>query len=337
MQFARPKSPTALSLMGATAMPIYTTKKLTTEIFVTRSTSLLKHKNKYLYDKTKYVNGRTKVIIGCPIHGYFMQSPKLHLCGHGCTKCATLARPAKKIKTTIQFIKDAISVHNDAYGYAKSEYKGAKVPIEITCQIHGYFWQLPNGHLSGQGCPKCAPLKIAKLLSKTTEQFIKDANIVHNYAWNYSLVEYVSSHKKVIIMCNLHGKFSQKPSSHLSGNGCPRCKLSNGERLIENFLLKSNIDYQRQFKIENCRDKNMLPFDFSIISDEKIIGLIEFQGSQHYFSFEHFGGIKKLQYTQKHDKIKSDYCKEHNIPLLIIPYTDKNKIDITLFKFLHDI
>jgi hypothetical protein len=42
---------------------------------------------------------------------------------------------------------------------------------------------------------------------KTTQLFIKDANIVHNFKYDYSLVNYINSKTKVKIICSIHGVF----------------------------------------------------------------------------------------------------------------------------------
>ena len=42
---------------------------------------------------------------------------------------------------------------------------------------------------------------------KTTEQFIKDARLVHGDKYDYSLVEYVNNSTKLIIICKAHGEF----------------------------------------------------------------------------------------------------------------------------------
>ena len=42
---------------------------------------------KLIYDKTKYVNNKTDVIMSCPLHGDFKQKPIYHLQGNGCSKC----------------------------------------------------------------------------------------------------------------------------------------------------------------------------------------------------------------------------------------------------------
>lgn len=54
------------------------------------------HDNKFSYDKTNYINTKTKVIITCPIHGDFNQIPNSHLRGYGCSLCSE-SKGEKKI------------------------------------------------------------------------------------------------------------------------------------------------------------------------------------------------------------------------------------------------
>jgi hypothetical protein len=57
----------------------------------------------------------------------------------------------------------------------------------------------------------------------TNKEFIKKAKQLHNNKYDYSKTEYITSRNKVIIICPEHGEFEQLPSSHLQGNGCPKC------------------------------------------------------------------------------------------------------------------
>jgi len=70
----------------------------------------------------------------------------------------------------------------------------------------------------------------------TTEEFIKKARAVHGDKYDYSLVEYVNSRKKVKIICKEHGVFEQVASNHLRHQGCPACSgkaKSSTEEFIE--------------------------------------------------------------------------------------------------------
>jgi hypothetical protein len=139
--------------------------------------------------------------------------------------------------------------------------------------------------LQGIGCRYCGFEKSASDRLKNSEIFIANARKVHGSSFDYSLVIYTGNKNKVTIICPKHGKFEQKPNKHLSGNACPSCKESAGEREIRLCLENLQIDYQKEFKFIDCKYKKPLPFDFAIFDKNKnLIGLIEYQGEQHYFS-----------------------------------------------------
>jgi hypothetical protein len=58
---------------------------------------------------------------------------------------------------------------------------------------------------------------------KTTEEFVRDAVLVHGNKYDYSKVKYIGNKSKVIIICKEHGEFLQKPNTHLTGAGCSKC------------------------------------------------------------------------------------------------------------------
>jgi hypothetical protein len=102
-----------------------------------------------------------------------------------------------------------------------------------------------------------------------------------------------------------------------SGNtqSCGFCENnSHGNIAIEKLLNDNNINFIREKRFETCKDKTYLPFDFYV--NDKY--LIEYDGRQH-FSDENT--IFNYNETLKHDKIKNQWCKENNIPLIRIPYT----------------
>lgn len=131
-----------------------------------------------------------------------------------------------KRKTTEEFKKDAKKVHGDEYIYDKAIYTNAYTNLTIICRKHGEFFQKPNQHLLGHGCPKCADEKRLfhiKKRAKTTNQFIDDAITIHGNLFDYSKVDYEGSNSKITIICPEHGEFRQWPSDHLRGCGCPSC------------------------------------------------------------------------------------------------------------------
>lgn len=113
--------------------------------------------------------------------------------------------------------------------------------------------------------------------------------------------------------------------------GCSHCSTSKGELTIEDYLKKNNISFESQFKIEECRDKRCLPFDFAVFNDKELTCLIEFQGQQHYDIVEVFGKESCLS-TMYHDKIKKQYCINNSISLLYIPTPSKNQVSYDKMK-----
>ena len=108
-------------------------------------------------------------------------------------------------------------------------------------------------------------------------------------------------------------------------NRCVKCvsKKSNIENIVQEWLDENKIDYIPQYRYKDCRDKKPLPFDFYIPSHNLCI---EVNGEQHYrkesmgYFVKHKFNEEDIKIIEKHDNIKKNYCKNHGIKLLIIPY-----------------
>lgn len=262
---------------------------------------------------SEYKGNKEYVTVRCIKHDYIFNSKPnwLHK-GCGCQKCYDERRGKTLLKSTESFIKEAKKIHGDKYNYSKVEYKGSKDKVCIICPEHGEFWQTPNKHLSGQGCPKCADIKNGynKRLSK--KEFIKKSKELHGNKYDYSKVEYIDYCTPVKIICPEHGEFLQKPSIHLFGCGCPICNSSHLENEIRNWLKENTKLFIEQKKFEWMGRQSL---DFYIPS--YYIG-IECQGSQHFKSVEHFGGINEFEKRIKLDITKNQLCQEHGIKILYV-------------------
>jgi len=74
-------------------------------------------------------------------------------------------------------------------------------------------------------------------MRKTKEQFIKDSIKVHGEKYDYEKVDYVNWKTKVIIICKIHGDFSQRPNDHLASKaGCMKCCNLNRTHTKESFI-----------------------------------------------------------------------------------------------------
>jgi hypothetical protein len=119
---------------------------------------------------------------------------------------------------------------------------------------------------------------------------------------------------------------SNKGSATING-------MSKGERVIQKTLHSLGAKFYRESKFAGCRSQYnvVLPFDFSVYIEDKLVALIEFQGIQH--SFPTFG-MEDWMKIKATDEIKRVYCKEKGIPLLEVPASKFKDIAEIVTKFL---
>ena len=98
---------------------------------------------------------------------------------------------------TQKFIIKATGLFKDLYDYSEVYYINSKSKVKIICKEHGEFWQQAGSHLSGCGRPKCAVALKAIKESKDAITFIKEANTIHNYKYNYDYSNYTNNKTKI--------------------------------------------------------------------------------------------------------------------------------------------
>ena len=108
------------------------------------------------------------------------------------------------------------------------------------------------------------------------------------------------------------------------GRRCPKCKKSKGEIEISKILDLYNIKYEEEYRFENCKFKYTLPFDFYL---PEYNTCIEYDGIQHFYIIEQFGGLDGFISSKIRDTIKNIYCENNNIKLIRIPYWEFNNIE----------
>lgn len=107
-------------------------------------------------------------------------------------------------------------------------------------------------------------------------------------------------------------------------------RASRGEIKIEQILKQSGLDFVEEYSFPDLISNTGRPlrFDFAVFDDQGDIDfLIEFQGIQHYEPKSVFGGMSGLRKQQFNDMKKREYCKEHDITLVIIPYWDQGRVN----------
>ncbi len=122
---------------------------------------------------------------------------------------------------------------------------------------------------------------------------------------------------------NCNNSFYELPAKinngHTTSCGCRT--QSFGESYVQSLLAEMRIEFAPQYTFADCKYINTLHFDFAIFYDGNLIGLVEYDGKQHFEPVDFFGGQKGFESSQKRDEIKNAYCKANNIPLLRLPYT----------------
>ena len=207
--------------------------------FITKAN--IKHNSKYDYSISEYIKNNTNLIILCPIHGEFKQTPYSHLNSLGCSKCS------KNHKyTNVEFTDKLKSIFSDKYNYDKVVYINNSTKVIISCDIHGDFEKLPLSLSRGSGCNKCE----SKNYKIDTNIFIERAISVHGTLYDYSKVQYVNDLTPVAIICKKHGEFNQPPAIHLSNHGCIKCsgryKYDNSEFIAKAIAVHGDVyDYSR--------------------------------------------------------------------------------------------
>ena len=63
-----------------------------------------------------------------------------------------------------------------------------------------------------------------------------------------------------------------------------------------------------------------LRFDFAIFKNNKLYALIEYDGEQHFNITNGWNNTQYHQELKTRDKMKDDYCEQHNIPLIRLNY-----------------
>lgn len=300
--------------------------KWNTNIFITKA--IQKYGTLYNYSLTKYIGFNEPTTIICSIHGEFQRTPYQHIHRNiGCGMCGKIKASTQRRKSIDILIDQIYQIHGDRYDCSNINYVNDKTKIELICKDHGSFFISPAELLrQKQGCKQCGVLSSSKSRSWTYDEFVKQANMVHNYKYDYSKSIVINSINEVEIICPTHGSFYMMIGNHIHGKQqCTSCSAieSTNEKLIAEYLTNQNILFFRE-KIFNGlfgkTNKGPLRYDFYLPTYNL---LIEYDGEHHY---QPIRGEHNLIQTQINDLKKDEYARVNGIDLLRIPFTQKDHI-----------
>ena len=145
--------------------------------------------------------------------------------------------------TNEEFIKRMKDVNPNIL--IQSEYLGSHSYIKCKCLRDNNIWEaLATNLLSGKGCPRCSFDKH----QRTNAEYIKllheiNPNLIALESYTYNNIPI--KHKCIIDGCI----FTTKPSTIISGHGCPEC-AGNKYKTTEEYLRELNIIHPNIVPIE---------------------------------------------------------------------------------------
>ena len=124
--------------------------------------------------------------------------------------------------------------------------KGRELPRWIcSCKCGNTFTAHHDSLKAGDtiSCGCVPPEFVDSDFKNKSEVFAFKAKEVHGEKYDYSLVDFKRSDRKVTIVCPEHGAFEQTPSNHLCGRCCPKCSWEErAEKQHWNYLKQCKLD-----------------------------------------------------------------------------------------------
>ncbi len=213
---------------------------------------------------------------------------------------------------------------------------GSNRKIKWICKVCQYIWYAsPNSRTNMEsGCSQCyinnRSEDTRKRLTKITlydkrEDF---PLLVREYSSTNTIpIEQISwkSGIKVGWVCSVcQYIWNTSPDDRVRGSGCPKCKESHLEKTVSTILSSHSIPYKEQYSLPS--GKGYFRLDFLIEYCDRQIA-IECQGKQHYKPTYFGGGLDpNISFLdgQERDARKREILLSKNIPLIEVPYWEKN-------------
>ena len=172
---------------------------------------------------------------------------------------------------------------------------------------------------------------------RTSEATTKD--LIGQTIGNFTVLESIMGTKngerhKWRCRCNLCGNEEAyiKTDNLRTQESCGCLIESKGSRKIQEILIQNNIPFIQEKRFSDLRFEDtgrQARFDF-YVNDEYVI---EYDGRQHFIQGNGtYDNEEKFMRTQEHDRIKNEYCAQHNIPIIRIPYTELDNITLEMLQ-----
>jgi len=253
-----------------------------------------------------------------------------------CPKCGAINRIINRSNTQEDFENKVFELTGDEYtviGDYINEHRDIEMRHntcgeEFECTPSNFIYPA-SGRTIGTRCPKCS--EISRRKNKTTDpkEFRKEFEKISKGEYEL-LSEYTKIKEPITVKHVLCGaEYPIIANRFINGDRCNCLFSSKAEDKIRNWLTENSFNFIAEKRFEDCRDKHTLPFDFFL---PNLNICIEYDGIQHYKPID-FGCKdkekveKKFKTIQKHDQIKNEYCRNNEIRLIRIPYTEFDSLE----------
>ena len=246
------------------------------------------------YSKVKYVNIDTKVILLDKNGWDYVVSPYNYF-----KKGIKAVQPSEETK--LKVIHKELTEKYPLYSF---NVVSTKI-VEVICPVHGVFKKPLKTSWKKGPCIKCNPVN-----SKyNTSFFIEESKKLFPNEYSYSCTICNGCYDEVIVTCPIHGDFTQKAYSHLSGHGCPVCSSESRESIKSSKAEKEILRIIPE-SIQGCREL-IFPLELDIYS-KKYKFAIEYNGILWHSEGNSFPIKEKLK---KYHLNKTELCEGKGIQL----------------------
>ena len=269
-----------------------------------------------------------KCVFTCGFHISKQQIYNKTLSGDNCRKCDNQFIDNTNILSSILF--NNLKVYNQSLSNTLYFSYGSRKKCLFTCGFH-INKQIINGKTKQkQNCGKCVNQTVNH--TNITSSLLFNNLKVYNQSLSNILYLPRGSHKICLFTCGIHinKQMIGSKTNYKNPTGCGKCISSKLEKYCRYILNNLKIEFKEQKTFKNCKDKELLKFDFYLVY-YKI--LIELDGEQHFKNVDHFG-INSLQDNMRRDKIKNDYCEKNKIRFLRISYSEIKNMRQDIIDFI---
>ena len=233
----------------------------------------------------------------------------------------------------IDNIRLYLSKQHPNYELLDDKYTSCKTKMRFICHKHedkgiqlNSFDNIVHNHHTCKYCGYSVLSEIKRLPDSELIKLCNERNV------QYVDREQANRQTYIIYKCpnHLNNDLQKMSLDHFRGSKipCKYCQITSGELRVKQFLDSLGINYIFQHTFSDCKHIRNLEFDFYL---PQLKTIIEYDGRQHFepmkYSDSEEENLKRFELGKKRDEIKNQYCLQHGIKMIRIPYWDYENIE----------